>query len=92
MDEKRSDIVAGDGGAHNNQKTTTATTEHGDLKMSPASSRNLDDTYELYKRQDATVIDPEEAKRVLSKIDWHVLPLLMGTASHTPYQEAEKHH
>lgn len=42
-------------------------------------SRDLDETYEIYKRQDARTIDPYEAKKVLRKIDWHILPLLMGT-------------
>ncbi|KAI0880795.1 MFS general substrate transporter [Annulohypoxylon maeteangense] len=43
------------------------------------SSKYLDDAYEFYRRQDATNIDPQEALQVLRKIDWHVLPLLMGT-------------
>ncbi|KAK5700480.1 hypothetical protein LTR97_004997 [Elasticomyces elasticus] len=37
----------------------------------------LDDTYALYSADD--VIDPEEARKVLRKIDWHILPLLCGT-------------
>jgi hypothetical protein len=41
------------------------------------SSEDLDETYELYKKQDASNIDPQEARRVLRKIDLHVLPLLM---------------
>jgi hypothetical protein len=41
------------------------------------TSRDLDETYELYKKQDATNINPQEAGRVLRKIDLHVLPLLM---------------
>ncbi|OTA62026.1 MFS general substrate transporter [Hypoxylon sp. EC38] len=44
-----------------------------------ASSRDLDDAYELYRRQDATTLDPEEARQVLRRIDSHILPLLMGT-------------
>jgi hypothetical protein len=43
------------------------------------SSRNLDETYEVYKQQDARELDPQEARRVLRKIDLHILPLLMGT-------------
>ncbi|OTA76648.1 hypothetical protein M434DRAFT_383362 [Hypoxylon sp. CO27-5] len=46
---------------------------------SSASSRDLDDAYELYRRQDATTLDPEEAHQVLRRIDSHILPLLMGT-------------
>jgi hypothetical protein len=41
------------------------------------SSKDLDETYELYKKHDARDIDPQEARRVLRKIDLHVLPLLM---------------
>ncbi|KAI0480887.1 MFS general substrate transporter [Xylariaceae sp. FL0804] len=48
-------------------------------EKSLAHSRDLDDTYELYRGQDARDLDPDEARRVLRKIDRHVLPLLMGT-------------
>ncbi|GAW22789.1 hypothetical protein ANO14919_123320 [Xylariales sp. No.14919] len=44
-----------------------------------ASSKDLDETYNTYKQQDARDLDPEEARQVLRKIDVHVLPLLMGT-------------
>ena len=47
--------------------------------ISPASSRDFDETYEVYKKQDVRDIDPQEARRVLRKIDLHVMPLLMGT-------------
>lgn len=49
--------------------------------ISPAASsdKNLDAAYELYKKQDVTDIDPAEARRVLRKIDWHIMPLLMAT-------------
>lgn len=46
---------------------------------SAASSRDLDETYEFYKQQDARDVDPNEERRVLRMIDWHILPLLMGT-------------
>lgn len=48
-------------------------------ERSSASSKDLDDAYELYRRQDATDLDPLEARKVLRRIDWHILPLLMGT-------------
>ncbi|KAI1206578.1 MFS general substrate transporter [Annulohypoxylon truncatum] len=48
-------------------------------EASSKSSRDLDDAYELYQRQDAIDIDPQEAHQVLRKIDWHIMPLLMGT-------------
>ena len=47
--------------------------------VSSKSIRDLDDAYEFYRRQDATNVDPQEARQVLRKIDWHILPLLMGT-------------
>lgn len=47
--------------------------------LSSASSRDFDETYEVYKQQDARDIDPQEARRVLRKIDLHILPLLMVT-------------
>ncbi|KAL1845298.1 hypothetical protein VTK73DRAFT_718 [Phialemonium thermophilum] len=47
--------------------------------LSTVSSRDLDDTYDVYRRQDATQLDEHEARRVLRKIDLHILPLLMGT-------------
>jgi hypothetical protein len=43
------------------------------------SSKDLDETYEVYRRQDARNIDPQEARRVLRRVDFHILPLLMGT-------------
>lgn len=44
-----------------------------------SSSKDLDDAYDLYKKQEATDVDPAEARRVLRKIDVHILPLLMVT-------------
>lgn len=48
-----------------------------DLKH--VSPKDLDDTYEVYRQQDARDVDPVEARRVLRKIDLHIMPLLMGT-------------
>jgi hypothetical protein len=42
-------------------------------------STALDDTYTLYQKDDATHLSADEAKAVLRKIDWHLVPLLMGT-------------
>ncbi|KAK3058627.1 hypothetical protein LTR09_000192 [Extremus antarcticus] len=64
---------------------TADTTRQGSLDNVPiddkksVSLRDLDETYEVYKRQDARNIDPQEAQRVLRKVDLHILPLLMGT-------------
>ncbi|KAB5542548.1 MFS allantoate transporter-like protein [Coniochaeta sp. 2T2.1] len=49
-------------------------------EITVASSKDLDETYAIYKEQhDDAVLDPVEARRVLRKIDWHLLPLLMGS-------------
>lgn len=46
-------------------------------EITPASSRDLDETYAIYKQQDARYVDPQEARSVLRKIDLHILPILM---------------
>ena len=46
---------------------------------SSASSTKLDDTYDLYKKQAIEDVSPHEAKLVLRKIDYHILPILMMT-------------
>lgn len=46
---------------------------------SSASSNDLDDTYNLYKQQNMDNVDPQEASRVLRRIDYHILPILMMT-------------
>lgn len=53
------------------------TTPQDEIK--PTSSKDLDETYNFYKQQDVRNIDADEAKRVLRKIDLHIMPLLMGT-------------
>ena len=47
--------------------------------ISPTTTKDYDETYEVYKTQDVRDLDPTEARRVLRKIEWHILPLLMGT-------------
>ena len=52
--------------------------------ISPPSSRNIDETYTVYKQHLAeddsqTHVDEDESNRVLRKVDWHLLPLLMGS-------------
>ncbi|OCL09001.1 MFS general substrate transporter [Glonium stellatum] len=44
-----------------------------------ASSADLDDSYDVYKRNEGVEIDPEEAKRVLRKIDMRIVPVLFVT-------------
>ncbi|KAF7186390.1 putative transporter [Pseudocercospora fuligena] len=49
------------------------------INKTPTDSRDLDDTYQLYRNQDGAELNEVEAKRVLRKIDLKLLPLLMGT-------------
>ena len=44
-----------------------------------ASAADLDDSYDTYKRHAADEIDETEAKRVLRKIDYHIVPILFVT-------------
>ena len=59
------------------EKVVANSSDDRDMSISPTS--DYDETYEIYRKQDATDIDPEEAKRVLRKIDLRILPLLMVT-------------
>lgn len=38
-----------------------------------------DDAYAVYKGSNVQELDPTEAKRVLRKIDWRIVPILFGT-------------
>jgi hypothetical protein len=52
------------------------------IEITPAPSAttgNVDDNYELYKSMRDVEIDPLEAKRVLRKVDYRILSLLMVT-------------
>ncbi|KAI0097112.1 MFS general substrate transporter [Daldinia grandis] len=75
MDEKKLTVEA----TSNNPVSVSSPTPVQGGGNSVASSRDLDDAYDLYRRQDAVGLDPREARQVLRKIDWHILPLLMGT-------------
>jgi sugar phosphate permease len=44
--------------------------------VSPATTSDLDASYEAYKSHEGSPIDPEEAKRVLRKIDMRIVPIL----------------
>ncbi|KAE8454615.1 hypothetical protein EG329_000238 [Mollisiaceae sp. DMI_Dod_QoI] len=48
-------------------------------EISPASASHLDDNYELYKNGKDIEYDPAEAKRVLRKIDYRIIPILFVT-------------
>lgn len=50
---------------------------HGSPASGPTThSADLDDDYQLYKRSDEQELDPVEAKRVLRKIDYRIVPIL----------------
>jgi len=53
--------------------------EAGSKDELPSSATALDETYNLYRQEDVQNVDPVEARRVLRKIDLHILPILMMT-------------
>lgn len=65
------------------EKTATQSpalsSNHGADDINFAPSIQLDDNYELYKRGKNEEIDPAEAKRVLRKIDYRIVPILFIT-------------
>ncbi|KAL2208988.1 MFS transporter [Sarocladium strictum] len=46
---------------------------------SSTGSRDLDDNYKVFESTQDLEVTPEEAKRVLRKIDLHVIPVLFGS-------------
>ncbi|KAK5112331.1 hypothetical protein LTR62_004294 [Meristemomyces frigidus] len=58
---------------------TLAPNSYHDLGIRTTPSSQLDQTYDLYRKEDAVHLDHNEAKAILRKIDWHIVPLLMGT-------------
>lgn len=56
------------------EKTASVHSGSGDDR-SPAAS-HVDDTYQIYRQHAGQDIDPLEAKRVLRKIDFRLLPVL----------------
>lgn len=61
------------------QAVASKDAESLDNDTSPAPSAALDETYILYKKEDVQNVDLQEARRVLRKIDLHILPILMMT-------------
>jgi hypothetical protein len=54
------------------------TTVQGSPTTSPSNhSSDLDDDYHLYKRSDDQELDAAEAKRVLRKLDFRIVPILI---------------
>ena len=62
-----------------NEKTTKAdggnSPDHGSL----TESRDLDDNYKVFETAQDLNSSPEEVKKVLRKIDLHVVPVLFGS-------------
>ncbi|RDW62374.1 hypothetical protein BP6252_11807 [Coleophoma cylindrospora] len=57
----------------------TSTNSEGTDNISPASSTHVDDSYDVFKNARDLEIDPAEAKRVLRKIDYRIVPILFVT-------------
>lgn len=57
-------------------QTKTTSVNHG---IESSSEDMLDDNYRVYKATADLQVDPEEVKRVVSKIDWRVVSVLFGT-------------
>jgi hypothetical protein len=49
---------------------------YAEESVSPATTTDLDASYEAYKSHEGSPIDPEEAKRVLRKVDMRIVPIL----------------
>jgi sugar phosphate permease len=49
---------------------------YAEERISPATTADLDASYETYKSHEGSSIDPAEAKRVLRKIDMRIVPIL----------------
>ena len=54
----------------------SASVDHG---VESSSDESLDDSYQVFKATEDLQVDPSEAKRVLRKIDWRVVPILFVT-------------
>ena len=46
---------------------------------SAPSSRDLDDTYDIYKQAEDLEADPVEIKKVIRRVDFRVVTILFGT-------------
>jgi hypothetical protein len=49
---------------------------YAEESVSPATTSDLDASYQAYKSHEGSPINPEEAKRVLRKIDMRIVPIL----------------
>lgn len=56
--------------------TASASVDHG---VESSSDDSLDDSYQVFKATEDLQVDPAEAKRVVRKIDWRVVPVLFIT-------------
>lgn len=75
-----SEIDKVDAGAPHTETAASATTSsvknHG---IESSSDDVVDDNYRVFKATADLEVDPAEAKRVVSKIDWRVVTILFGT-------------
>jgi hypothetical protein len=57
----------------------TENAPHGVKEIPSVASQHLDDNYALFERARDLEVDPAEAKRVLRKIDFRIIPILFVT-------------
>lgn len=61
--------------SHTANEKETESTQPSPPAPSETSSQ-FDDTYEAYKRNEGAIVDAAEARRVLRKIDFRIIPIL----------------
>lgn len=61
---------------YNDKEYAVEPTSPESPKIEPYSDSDLDDNYRLYKRHAGEQLDPEEAKKVLRKVDFRIVPIL----------------
>lgn len=61
------------------QTTTTVSASSINHGVESISEDALDDNYQVFKATANIEVDPKEAKRVVRKIDWRVVPILFVT-------------
>lgn len=61
------------------QTTATAAALSLNHGIESSSEDTLDDNYRVFKAAAGIQVDPEEARRVVRKIDWRVVSVLFGT-------------
>lgn len=62
---------------HDNRELSTHPVSSDSPALSVTPSSALDDNYDLYQQYGGEPLDPLEAKRVLRKIDFRIVPILI---------------